>query len=114
MPFSPRQTGKTTCLLDLIERLNSEGSYLFLYINLEAARSARKNVNEAMGVDPGRDRREGAGSSKWREPQRASCGFIALMGAAQRSELHPLPLGPKSEALACPEGKLQAVGIWGM
>jgi hypothetical protein len=45
---SPRQTGKTTCLLALMDRLNSEGSYLSLYINLEAAQSARENVNEAM------------------------------------------------------------------
>ena len=32
---APRQTGKTSCLLALMERLNAEGDYTTLYANLE-------------------------------------------------------------------------------
>jgi hypothetical protein len=45
---APRQTGKTSCLLALMEYLNREGRYLALYANLEAAQGARENVGEAM------------------------------------------------------------------
>lgn len=45
---APRQTGKTTCLLALMDYLNSEGRYCALYANLEAAQGARENVGEAM------------------------------------------------------------------
>jgi len=45
---APRQTGKTSCLLALMDHLNREGIYLSLYINLEAAQSAREDVGEAM------------------------------------------------------------------
>ena len=45
---APRQTGKTTCLLALMEYLNREGKYRALYANLEAAQGARENVGEAM------------------------------------------------------------------
>ena len=34
---APRQTGKTTCLLALMDYLNHEGRYCALYANLEAA-----------------------------------------------------------------------------
>ncbi len=34
---APRQTGKTSCLLALMERLNREGQYLAVYANLETA-----------------------------------------------------------------------------
>jgi hypothetical protein len=45
---APRQTGKTSCLLTLMEYLNREGKYRALYANLEAAQGARENVGEAM------------------------------------------------------------------
>ncbi|MCX6672554.1 MAG: ATP-binding protein, partial [Methanothrix sp.] len=45
---APRQTGKTSCLLALMEYLNREGKYRALYANLEAAQGARENVGEAM------------------------------------------------------------------
>jgi hypothetical protein len=45
---APRQTGKTTCLLALMDRLNREGRYRALYANLEAAQGARENVGKAM------------------------------------------------------------------
>jgi len=32
---APRQTGKTTCLLALMEHLNREGRYRALYVNLQ-------------------------------------------------------------------------------
>jgi len=34
---APRQTGKTTCLLALMEQLNAEENYTALYVNLEPA-----------------------------------------------------------------------------
>jgi hypothetical protein len=45
---APRQTGKTTCLLALMKRLNEEGRYRAVYANIEAAQAARGDV--AMGI----------------------------------------------------------------
>ncbi|NEV63728.1 ATP-binding protein [Thiorhodococcus minor] len=45
---APRQTGKTTCLLALMERLNREGRYQAVYANLETAQAAREDVALAM------------------------------------------------------------------
>jgi len=45
---APRQTGKTSCLLALMEQLNAEEDYRALYVNLEPAQSARGDVREGM------------------------------------------------------------------
>ena len=45
---APRQTGKTTCLLALMEHLNREARYRCLYVNFEKAQSAREDVRAAM------------------------------------------------------------------
>ena len=45
---APRQTGKTTCLLALLDYLNREGTYTALYVNVEAAQAARENISEGM------------------------------------------------------------------
>ena len=45
---APRQTGKTTCLLALMEYLNNEDKYKALYVNVEAARGAREDVYGAI------------------------------------------------------------------
>ncbi len=45
---APRQTGKTSCLLALMDHLNRDGRYRALYANFEAAQGARENVEEAM------------------------------------------------------------------
>ena len=45
---APRQTGKTTCLLALMAKLNAEGNHTALYVNLEPAQSARGNVQEGI------------------------------------------------------------------
>ena len=45
---APRQTGKTSCLLALMEYLNQSGEYSCLYINIEAGQAARENVAGAM------------------------------------------------------------------
>ncbi|MCP4106040.1 MAG: ATP-binding protein, partial [Desulfobacteraceae bacterium] len=41
---APRQTGKTSSLLALMEYLNSVGKYKCLYFNVESAQGARENV----------------------------------------------------------------------
>ena len=46
--YAPRQTGKTSCLLALMEHLNREGRYRAVYANLETAQAARENVALAM------------------------------------------------------------------
>src|SRR5665647_255023 len=46
--YAPRQTGKTTLLLALMDYLNEAGRYTCLYINVEAAQAARENVGDAM------------------------------------------------------------------
>jgi hypothetical protein len=45
---APRQTGKTSCLLALMEYLNARGQYHCLYVNVELAQSAREDVAAAM------------------------------------------------------------------
>ncbi|MCK5231432.1 MAG: ATP-binding protein [Desulfobulbaceae bacterium] len=45
---APRQTGKTSALLALMEILNQENTYTCLYVNIEAAQAARGNV--ARGI----------------------------------------------------------------
>ncbi|MBK5968411.1 MULTISPECIES: ATP-binding protein [Thiorhodovibrio] len=45
---APRQTGKTTCLLALMEHLNRAGRYRAVYANLESAQAAREDVTMAM------------------------------------------------------------------
>ena len=45
---APRQTGKTTCLLALMHHLNQQGKYRALYVNIEAAQSARGDVQRGM------------------------------------------------------------------
>jgi len=45
---APRQTGKTSCMLALMEHLNSHSQYRALYCNVEAAQAAREDVAQAM------------------------------------------------------------------
>lgn len=47
---APRQTGKTSCLLALTERLNGEGRFRALYVNIEAAQAARERVEAGMAA----------------------------------------------------------------
>jgi uncharacterized protein YlbG (UPF0298 family) len=47
---APRQTGKTTTIIELMHALNREGKYIALYINVEPAQAARNNVEMANGV----------------------------------------------------------------
>ncbi|MCS6861801.1 MAG: hypothetical protein NZT92_15965 [Abditibacteriales bacterium] len=41
---APRQTGKTTLIFSLCERLNAEGKYVALYVNVENAQVAGSDV----------------------------------------------------------------------
>ena len=50
---APRQTGKTSALLALRDRLNA-GGYRCVYVNVEVAQTARENVEQAMRVVLGR------------------------------------------------------------
>jgi len=45
---APRQTGKTSCLLALMEYLNQKGRYRCLYFNAEIAQAARENIEQGM------------------------------------------------------------------
>jgi len=45
---APRQTGKTSCLLALMEYLNQQERYECLYVNIEIAQSARENVHRGI------------------------------------------------------------------
>nr|VFK32211.1 MAG: hypothetical protein BECKMB1821G_GA0114241_11056 [Candidatus Kentron sp. MB] len=45
---APRQTGKTTYLLALMEKLNAGSDYTALYVNVESAQSARGDVDAGM------------------------------------------------------------------
>jgi len=43
---APRQTGKTTLMLRLMENLNQEGNYITLYVNVETAQAWRNQITE--------------------------------------------------------------------
>ena len=43
---APRQTGKTTAILQLAEQLNKEDKYIALYVNVEAGQAWRNNISE--------------------------------------------------------------------
>ena len=45
---APRQTGKTSVLLALMDYLNAQGQYRCVYINVEIGQSAREDVAAAM------------------------------------------------------------------
>ncbi|MEI2690503.1 MAG: hypothetical protein V9H69_12695 [Anaerolineae bacterium] len=45
---APRQVGKTTYLLALMEYLNRQDHYAALYVNVETAQAAREDVDAAM------------------------------------------------------------------
>ena len=45
---APRQTGKTSCMLALQDYLNKIGNYDCIYLNVEAAQTARNDVKEGM------------------------------------------------------------------
>ncbi|MEM7539295.1 MAG: AAA family ATPase, partial [Chloroflexota bacterium] len=45
---APRQVGKTSYLLALMDHLNAQGKVRCLYVNVEGAQAARENVADAM------------------------------------------------------------------
>lgn len=45
---APRQSGKTSCLLALRDRLNEQGDYYCVYANVEAGQAMRNNVEEVV------------------------------------------------------------------
>ena len=45
---APRQTGKTSVLLALQDRLNGEGKYRCLYVNVEGGQAAKEDTARAM------------------------------------------------------------------
>ncbi|MBI4769198.1 MAG: ATP-binding protein, partial [Chloroflexi bacterium] len=65
---APRQTGKTTFLLALMEHLNRQGRHRCLYVNVEAAQAAREDVAAAA---------------------RAILGEIASRAKSLLGDLHP-------------------------
>ena len=42
---APRQTGKTSALLEIMDRINSEGVYDCVYANIEAAQALRGDIS---------------------------------------------------------------------
>ncbi|MEN0048837.1 MAG: AAA-like domain-containing protein [Bacteroidota bacterium] len=51
---APRQTGKTSALLDLMHYLNNTGEYEAVYANIEPAQAAREDVPAAMRAIAGK------------------------------------------------------------
>lgn len=45
---APRQTGKTSALLAMMEEINQAGKYSALYVNIESAQTARGNVEAGI------------------------------------------------------------------
>ena len=47
---APRQTGKTSCMLALMDHLNKGDQYACLYMNVEGAQAAREDIRQGMNV----------------------------------------------------------------
>ena len=47
---APRQTGKTTTLLAMINQLNQNGQYCAVYVNIEAAQAARNDFETGIKI----------------------------------------------------------------
>ena len=47
---APRQTGKTSALLEMMSALNKEGRYAVLYINIEGAQAARNDIESGIST----------------------------------------------------------------
>jgi len=45
---APRQTGKTSALFEMMDRINSEGIYDCLYVNIESAQASRGDVGSGI------------------------------------------------------------------
>ena len=45
---APRQTGKSSLLIDLCQKINKKGEYTCLYINVEGAQTTRNDVEKCM------------------------------------------------------------------
>ena len=45
---APRQTGKTSALLEMMDRINSEKKYCCLYANIETAQTSRENITNGI------------------------------------------------------------------
>ena len=45
---APRQTGKTTSLLSMVRKINEEGQYHCVYMNVESAQTARNDVEAGI------------------------------------------------------------------
>ena len=48
--YAPRQTGKTSILLAMMQALNAQGVYKALYVNVESAQVARNDVARGMAA----------------------------------------------------------------
>ena len=47
---APRQTGKTSVLLEMMSALNAQGRYHALYVNIEAAQAVRNDADKGMRI----------------------------------------------------------------
>ena len=47
---APRQSGKTTAMLEFVKKLNQEGKFQALYVNVEPAQTARSNYEVGMKI----------------------------------------------------------------
>lgn len=47
---APRQSGKTTAFMQLVQQLNEAGTYKALYVNIEAAQAARSDIKMGMEI----------------------------------------------------------------
>lgn len=97
---APRQTGKTTCLLALMDYLNQAGQYRALYVNVEMGQVARENVEAGMRTILGelatraqRHLGDPFLDGVWEEVLRQRGGYGALNAALSRwAEANPKPV----------------------
>jgi len=87
----PRQTGKTTCLLALMEYLNQEGSYRALYANIEGAQAAREDGDPGViAREPPMAREYGPGLFQFRcGGKPGTCERLLMLFAPKKNRAIP-------------------------
>ncbi len=99
---APRQTGKTSTLLAMMDVLNQSGEYTALYMGVESAQSARNNVEQGMMaimnslIDGAKYRLQDQRLASWRESiwndNGAHAAFKAMLSHWAQENTKPIVL----------------------
>ena len=81
---APRQTGKTSLMINLMHFLNAQGQYRVLYVNIEAAQAARSDV--ASGIATIISAMSRAADIYWKDPSWSQLAWQESQQAATQGK----------------------------